>query len=140
MEHMNAVRALSALGHESRLAIFRLLVQAGPEGLAAGVIARQLDLAPSALSFHLKDLTHAELVESRSSGRYVIYSALYPAMSALVSYLTENCCAGVPCDTGAPSASARAQQRRRSASEASVPSRRKVAGNRTHYERSRSKR
>jgi ArsR family transcriptional regulator, arsenate/arsenite/antimonite-responsive transcriptional repressor len=137
MEHMNAVRALSALGHESRLAIFRLLVQAGPEGMAAGAIARQLDLAPSALTFHLKDLTHADLVESRASGRYVIYSALYSAMTALVSYLTENCCSGVPCD-----ASGTSLQRRRAVADPpvrTVASRRKAAGNRIRKGTSRSK-
>ena len=97
MQNMEAVRALSALGHETRLAIFRALVQAGPEGLAAGDIARMLDLAPNALSFHLKDLTHAGLTESRQSGRFVIYSAVYPAMTSLLDYLTENCCGGVDC-------------------------------------------
>ena len=134
---MNAVRALSALGHESRLAIFRLLVQAGPEGMAAGAIARQLDLAPSALTFHLKDLAHANLVASRASGRYVIYSALYSAMTALVSYLTENCCSGIPCD-----AIGMSSQRRRSVADTpvrTVVSRRKAAGNRTRNEPSRSK-
>lgn len=96
---MEAARALSALGHETRLAIFRALVQAGPEGLAAGDIARMLDLAPNALSFHLKDLTYAGLTESRQSGRFVIYSAVYPAMTGLLDYLTENCCGGVDCTT-----------------------------------------
>ena len=92
MKNTEAAHALSALGHESRLAIFRVLVQAGPEGLAAGKIARRLDLAPNALTFHLKELTGAGLAESRQSGRFVIYSAVFPAMAGLVGYLTENCC------------------------------------------------
>ena len=94
---MEAARALSALGHETRLAIFRALVQAGPDGMAAGDIARRLSLAPNALSFHLKDLTHAGLAESRQAGRFVIYSAVFPAMTGLVDYLTENCCGGADC-------------------------------------------
>ena len=97
MENIEAARALSALGHETRLSIFRTLVQAGPEGLAAGDIARMLDLAPNALSFHLKDLTYAGLTESRQSGRFVIYSAIYPAMTSLLDYLTDNCCGGANC-------------------------------------------
>ena len=94
---MEAARALSALGHETRLAIFRVLVQAGPEGMAAGDIARRLDLAPNALSFHLKDLTYVGLTESRQSGRFVIYSAVFPVMTGLVDYLTKNCCGGANC-------------------------------------------
>ncbi|MBC8638308.1 helix-turn-helix transcriptional regulator [Caballeronia sp. EK] len=91
------VRALSALAHESRLAIFRLLVVAGPDGMAAGEIAQQLELSPSKLSFHLKDLSHAELVKSRQEGRFVIYTANFDAMTGLIGFLTENCCAGAPC-------------------------------------------
>lgn len=101
MQNIEAARALSALGHETRLTIFRTLVQAGPDGLAAGDIARMLDIAPNALSFHLKDLTHAGLTQSRQSGRFVIYSAVYPAMTGLVDYLTENCCGGVDCSAAA---------------------------------------
>jgi len=89
-----AVRALSALAHESRLAIFRALVVAGPDGLAAGDIAQQLGLSPSSLSFHLKDLSHAELVNSRQEGRFIYYSANFDSMDGLVGFLTENCCAG----------------------------------------------
>jgi len=103
MKNMEAARALSALGHETRLSIFRALVQAGPEGLAAGDIGRMLDLAPNALSFHLKDLTHAGLTESRQSGRFVIYSAVYPAMTGLLDFLTENCCGGFDCAVTAAS-------------------------------------
>ncbi|MHB9836891.1 ArsR/SmtB family transcription factor [Paraburkholderia terrae] len=97
MDTINAVRALGALAHESRLAIFRQLVIAGPEGMAAGEIAQQLGISPSSLSFHLKDLTHAELVSSRQEGRFVIYTANFDAMTTLIGFLTENCCAGAPC-------------------------------------------
>lgn len=106
MNNVEAVRALSALGHASRLAIFRVLVQAGPEGLAAGEISRRLDLAPNALTFHLKELANAGLAESRQSGRFVIYSSVFPAMAGLIGYLTENCCGGAEC--GLPTAPRRA--------------------------------
>ncbi|MFM0739223.1 metalloregulator ArsR/SmtB family transcription factor [Paraburkholderia xenovorans] len=97
MDSNLVVRALSALAHESRLAIFRLLVVAGPEGLAAGEIAQQVGLSPSSLSFHLKDLSHADLVTPRQEGRFVIYTANFDAMTGLIGFLTENCCAGTPC-------------------------------------------
>lgn len=97
MNSNTAVRALSALAHESRLAIFRSLVVAGPEGLAAGEIAQRLGLSPSSLSFHLKDLSHAELVNARQQGRFIFYSANFEAMNGLVNFLTENCCAGTRC-------------------------------------------
>jgi len=137
MENMQAARALSALGHESRLAIFRALVQAGPDGLAAGEIARQVDLAPNALTFHLKDLTYAGLAESRSSGRFVIYSAIFPAMAGLVAYLTENCCGGADCTITAPSS-----HKRRPVPDKPVrltPARRKAAGNMSRNRNFRSK-
>ncbi|TDY20535.1 ArsR family transcriptional regulator [Paraburkholderia sp. BL6665CI2N2] len=91
------VRALGALAHESRLAIFRLLVVAGKDGMAAGEIAQQLGLSPSSLSFHLKDLTHAEMVTPQQDGRFVIYSANFESMTDLIGFLTENCCAGATC-------------------------------------------
>lgn len=94
MKIRNAVNSLSALAQESRLAIFRLLVQAGREGLAAGTLGEQLGIPPATLSFHLKELAHARLVTSRSEGRYVIYSANYAEMGKLIAYLTEHCCAG----------------------------------------------
>ncbi len=94
MKVASAVEALAALAQESRLAVFRLLVQAGQEGIAAGVIAEKLGIAPATLSFHLKTLTYAKLVKSRTEGRFVIYNANYPEMDKLVGYLTENCCAG----------------------------------------------
>ncbi len=101
METKQVLGALSALAQESRLAVFRLLVQAGPDGLAASRIGEQLDLAPSSLSFHLKELSHAGLIVPRQHGRYIIYSADIGAMHGLIGFLTENCCGGVPCGPGA---------------------------------------
>ena len=98
METKQAVQALSALAQETRLAIFRLLVEAGPAGLAAGAIGEKLELAPATLSFHLAGLTRAGLARSRQEGRFVIYSADYAAMNALVGFLTENCCQGAACE------------------------------------------
>lgn len=89
-----AVRALAALAQESRLAVFRLLVQAGSDGLAAGALSDSLGIPPATLSFHLKGLAHARLVRSRTEGRYVIYTANYAEMDRLIAYLTEHCCAG----------------------------------------------
>ena len=89
--------ALSAIAQESRLAIFRLLVQLGPAGMAATRIAEQLDIAPSSLSFHLKELVHAGLITARSEGRFIIYAADVAVMNGLIGYLTDNCCGGVPC-------------------------------------------
>ena len=97
MDSNLVVRALSALAHESRLAIFRALVVAGPDGMPAGEIAQQVGLAPSSLSFHLKDLSRADLVKARQAGRFIYYSANFDAMSGLIGFLTENCCAGAPC-------------------------------------------
>jgi ArsR family transcriptional regulator, arsenate/arsenite/antimonite-responsive transcriptional repressor len=91
------VKALAALAHETRLAIFRLLVVAGPEGMAAGEIAKQLGLSPSSLSFHLKDLSHADLVKPRQESRFIFYTANFEAMTGLIGFLTENCCAGAAC-------------------------------------------
>ncbi len=98
METKNAVTALSALAQESRLAIYRLLVQAGPAGLAAGQISTQTAIPPSSLSFHLKELAHAGLVTPRQEGRFVFYTANFAAMNELLAFLTENCCGGNPCD------------------------------------------
>ena len=88
-----AVTALAALAQESRLAIFRLLVEAGPTGLSVGEIGASLRVAPATLSFHLKELSHAGLAAARQEGRYIYYSASYEAMNRLLAYLTENCCA-----------------------------------------------
>ncbi|WP_025596461.1 ArsR/SmtB family transcription factor [Burkholderia sp. WSM2230] len=97
METNHTVAALAALAHESRLAVFRALVEAGPEGMPAGQIATRLDVAPSSLSFHLKELSHAQLVTSRQEGRFVFYCANFSTMNGLLAYLTENCCGGNPC-------------------------------------------
>ena len=97
METAQAIDALGALAQRSRLAIFRLLMEAGPEGLAAGIIAEKLALPAATLSFHLAQLVRAGLARSRQEGRFVIYSADFQNMNALVAYLTENCCAGSSC-------------------------------------------
>ncbi len=93
METQAAVRALSALAQDTRLAVYRLLVQQGPTGMAAGEIAAQLGIAPATLSFHLKELAIAHLVSARQQGRFVYYAADFAAMAALLAFLTENCCA-----------------------------------------------
>jgi ArsR family transcriptional regulator, arsenate/arsenite/antimonite-responsive transcriptional repressor len=97
MKSPGAVSALSALANEHRLAVFRLLVQAGTEGRAAGAIAEKLDLPASSLSFHLAHLTRAGLIEQRRESRSLIYSADFANMNALVGFLTENCCGGASC-------------------------------------------
>jgi len=97
MENKTAVTALAALAQDSRLAIFRLLVQVGPAGLPAGKIGENLGIPPSSLTFHMKELSHAGLVQSRQESRYVIYSANYEAMNELLGFLMENCCGGKPC-------------------------------------------
>ncbi len=97
MENNIAVRALSALAQESRLEIFRLLVQAGPTGLSAGKIAEATGSPASSLSFHLKELSYAELITSHQESRFVIYSANFTKMNALLAFLTENCCGGNAC-------------------------------------------
>lgn len=92
MDTRRAIAALGALAQETRLEVFRRLVQRGPDGLPAGVIAEQLGVPPATLSFHLQQLLHAGLVEQRRASRSLIYSASFDAMNALVAYLTENCC------------------------------------------------
>ncbi|MHB1544034.1 MAG: ArsR/SmtB family transcription factor [Gammaproteobacteria bacterium] len=92
MELYSATRALGALAHDTRLAIFRLLVQAGPGGLCVGEIGKRLDLAPATLSFHLATLRQAGLVATRRTGRTLYQAANYTVMGALVDYLTANCC------------------------------------------------
>ena len=98
MELVAVLSALTGLAQETRLAIFRLLVEQGPEGFAAGEIAEKLALANATLSFHLKEMTRAELLKARQVGRFIYYSANYTTMNELVGYLTENCCRGVGCD------------------------------------------
>ena len=97
MQKKSALGALAALAQESRLDVFRLLVQVGPEGLAARKIADHLGITPPALSFHLKELTHACLVSPRQAGRSIIYTANLDTMGGLVEYLSEDCCKGIPC-------------------------------------------
>ncbi len=97
MNSTAAVEALAALAQEHRLALFRLLVQAGDEGMPAGAIAEALGIPNSSLSFHLSHLTRAELIQQRREGRSLIYTADYAAMNALVGYLMENCCGGAVC-------------------------------------------
>jgi len=94
MDSKHAVSSLAALAQESRLGIYRLLVEAGPTGLSVGEIGASLHVAPATLSFHLKELFHAHLVVSRQEGRFIYYSANYEAMNGLIAFLTENCCAG----------------------------------------------
>ena len=98
METKAAVSLLTALAQESRLAVFRLLVEQGPDGLPAGKIGEQLGIPPATLSFHLKELSHAGLLQSRQESRYIFYSANYAAMNNLLAFLTENCCAGSACE------------------------------------------
>ncbi|MDQ2804918.1 MAG: helix-turn-helix domain-containing protein [Pseudomonadota bacterium] len=103
MEKSDALAALAALAQETRLDIYRLLVQAGPEGLPAGRIGDQFGLPSATLAFHLKELKHADLVTFRREGRSLIYATLFPTMTGLLGYLTENCCQGDPmaCGVGA---------------------------------------
>ena len=101
MDTPQVLAALTGLSQESRLATFRLLVQAGPEGLAAGKISELLDIPASSLSFHLKELSHALLVESRQEGRFVFYTANIATMNGVIGFLTENCCGGNPCGPAA---------------------------------------
>ena len=110
MESANAVVALSALAQEHRLALFRLLVQAGVRGLPAGVIAEALGVPASSLSFHLAQLSRSGLIRQERQGRSLIYSADYNAMNALVGFLMENCCGGAAC---APDAATTSDQSER---------------------------
>src|SRR4249920_1983709 len=96
METKEAAKALAALAQETRLSIFRLLVQAGPEGVAAGRIGESLEVANATLSFHLKELSHAGLVSSRQEGRFIYYSTDFERMAGLMTFLTQNCCQGMP--------------------------------------------
>jgi DNA-binding transcriptional ArsR family regulator len=102
MTTQTAVVALAALAQASRLTIFRLLVQAGLTGLAAGKISQITEIAPSSLSFHLKALTHAALITPRQEGRFIFYVADFSTITQLMAYLTENCCQGKPCEPVTP--------------------------------------
>jgi ArsR family transcriptional regulator, arsenate/arsenite/antimonite-responsive transcriptional repressor len=97
MEKTDAVSALAALAQDNRLDVFRLLVQAGPEGMPAGAVATALDLAPNTLTFHFDRLRTAGLVTVRRDGRSMIYAAQFETMNSLLGYLTDNCCGGVEC-------------------------------------------
>ena len=99
MKTKSVITALSALAQETRLAVFRLLITAGPEGMTPGKISERLSLPPATLSFHLKELSHARLIVSRQESRFIYYSADYQAMNKLIAFLTENCCAGSACET-----------------------------------------
>jgi len=102
MQTNKVIAALAALAQESRLAVFRLLVQEGPAGMAATKISEQIGIPASSLSFHLKEMFHANLVTSRQEGRFVIYSANFETMSGLIGFLTDNCCGGNPCTPVCP--------------------------------------
>ena len=115
MQAGEAVEALGALAQEHRLALFRLLVQAGRDGMAAGAIASALGIPNSSLSFHLAQLSRAGLIRQRRQHRSLIYSADYDAMNALVGYLMENCCAGADCAPGAACSEPSHQPQRKSA-------------------------
>ena len=97
----DAIAALAALAQPSRLRAFRSLVVAGQQGLTAGMLAQQLDVPPSSLSFHLKELAHAGLVDSEAQGRFLLYRARFARMNTLISYLTEHCCEGQDCELAA---------------------------------------
>jgi ArsR family transcriptional regulator, arsenate/arsenite/antimonite-responsive transcriptional repressor len=97
MEKKAAVTALAALAQDNRLDVFRLLVQAGPEGMPAGAVAAALDLAPNTLTFHFDRLRTAGLVTVRRDGRSMIYAAQFETMNGLLGFLTENCCGGIQC-------------------------------------------
>lgn len=97
MDTLNAAEILAALGHESRLSIFRLLVEAGPEGINAGAISEQLGLLPATASFHLAHLTRVGLIKGERESRFIHYSANYAEMDELIAFLTNNCCHGQAC-------------------------------------------
>ena len=97
METLNAAELLAALGHESRLAIFRLLVEAGPQGMYASAIGERLGMAPATLSFHLAHLTRVGLISGERESRFIHYSANYATMDELIAFLTANCCQGESC-------------------------------------------
>jgi ArsR family transcriptional regulator, arsenate/arsenite/antimonite-responsive transcriptional repressor len=115
MKSDDAVAALAALAQESRLAVFRLLVQAGPDGMAAGQVAEELGIAPNTLTFHFDRLKGAGLVTVRRDGRSMIYAARYEAMNGLIAFLTENCCQGAACTPAAECKPRRAKRNKVSA-------------------------
>lgn len=114
METLSAAELLAALGHESRLAVFRLLVEAGPAGIHAGAIGERLGMAPATLSFHLAHLSRVGLIEGRRESRFIHYVAAYATMDELIAFLTANCCQGSAC-LPKTSAAARAPRQRAAA-------------------------
>jgi len=112
MKKLEALAALAALAHDNRLDVFRLLVEAGPEGMSAGSVASSLRLAPNALTFHFDRLRDAGLVTVRREGRSMIYAAQFDTMNGLLAYLTENCCRGAP-ETCVPPAVCRTARSKR---------------------------
>jgi ArsR family transcriptional regulator, arsenate/arsenite/antimonite-responsive transcriptional repressor len=112
MKKPDALAALAALAQDNRLDVFRLLVEAGREGMPAGSVAAALKLAPNTLTFHFDRLRDAGLVTVRRDGRSMIYAARYDTMNALLAYLTENCCRGAP-DTAAPAAACKPARNKR---------------------------
>src|SRR5579872_4550865 len=115
MERSDVVAALAALAQDNRLDVYRLLVQAGPAGMAAGQVASELGLAPNTLTFHFDRLRVAGLVTVRREGRSMIYAARYEAMNGLIAFLTENCCRGAPCTPAANRKPVRAKRAKISA-------------------------
>ena len=119
METGNVLGAMAALAHEARLAVFRLLVQAGPEGLQAGEVGERLGILANSLSFHLTRLRYAGLVTSRRNGRNIIYTANYEGVQNLIGFLNENCCEESPegcppaCEPAKPARSKRKQRRQK---------------------------
>jgi len=111
MDAAEVVAALGAIAHEHRLAVYRMLVERGPDGLPAGAIAERLGLPPSSLTFHLQQLLHAGLVTQRRLSRQLIYAADFAAMNGLVAFLTENCCGGAACAPVCNPAAARPARR-----------------------------
>ena len=106
MEESSVVQALAALAQPVRLQVFRALVVAGPEGLTPSLLAEGLEVSPSTLSFHLKELSHAGLVSQERASRHLIYRASFDRMNALMAYLTDNCCEGVACGVPVPACQA----------------------------------
>ncbi len=119
METGNVLEAMAALGHEARLGVFRLLIQAGPDGLQAGEIAERLQIPPNTLTFHLTRLRYADLISSSRDGRNIIYSANYERMQNLIGFLNENCCERSPdgcppeCEPAMPRRRKRKQRRQK---------------------------
>jgi len=115
MKTPQAIAALGALAHDTRLALYRLLVERGPDGLSAGVIADKLHMPPSSLTFHLQHLHRAGLISQRRLSRQLFYAADFGAMNDLVAYLTKNCCGGAACGPVCLPAATAAPSRRKSA-------------------------